>query len=536
MKNSRDYLNTMYARYAIFVLIGVVTLISILVIYNQFYVYQQQKIEDDKAHLKQMIEFKILLTEAQINSIGKAVVSFYENSEIVTTTEYNNFVQGFINEVPDITNIFFTENDMIVQSYPHKEFIGSNFHTIFPTYPITIENTEQMAVEYKIPSKNQKIIVIFPFEFILSGKDTINNDYKLVLLDPQNSKQPVFEIGRIDDQYITGPIEFTPNELDTSITIDRQTNLFDTKIQQNHRLQYTIWSESEKPEDILSITVLIGGGFFSVLIPILLIRAERFKIKAQRQAVSLEKANMQLREIDNQKATFSTMITHELKTPLMPILGYSKMLKKPNMIGTLNKEQLKAVDVIEKNAKRLEELIYDILDARKLDMRKLKFVNNKFSIKQLIGELESSYEQPLRQKEIKFSIKHNIEEQTLYSDKNRLFQVFTNLISNAIKAVSPKTGEIEVGINQKDAQMNCYVKDNGIGIPSEKQNDIFKKFYQVDSTLTRKNEGSGLGLNISKGVVEGLGGKIWFESKEGKGTTFYFSIPINASVTETAHD
>jgi len=237
-------------------------------------------------------------------------------------------------------------------------------------------------------------------------------------------------------------------------------------------------------------------------------------------------------EADNQKATFSTMITHELKTPLMPILGYSKMLKKPDMIGTLNEEQLKAVDTIEKNTQRLEKLIYDILDARKLDIRKLKFVINKFSIKQLIDELESSYEQPLKQKEIKFSIKHNIENQTLHSDKNRLRQVLDNLIGNTIKAVLAKVGEIEVGVNQKDSQMNFYVRDNGIGIPSEKQNDIFKKFYQVDSTLTRKNEGSGLGLNICKGIVEGLGGKIWFESKEGKGTTFYFSIPINTSLTE----
>ncbi|MDE1769015.1 MAG: ATP-binding protein, partial [Thaumarchaeota archaeon] len=111
------------------------------------------------------------------------------------------------------------------------------------------------------------------------------------------------------------------------------------------------------------------------------------------------------------------------------------------------------------------------------------------------------------------------------SDPDRLSQVFANLIKNSVDFVPKSDGVIEINAHGENNQVVFYVKDNGSGIPKEKQENLFKKFYQIDTSLKRSHGGTGLGLVICKGIAEALGGKIWFESEIGKGATFYFTIP-----------
>ncbi|MCH7648869.1 MAG: sensor histidine kinase [Thaumarchaeota archaeon] len=244
-------------------------------------------------------------------------------------------------------------------------------------------------------------------------------------------------------------------------------------------------------------------------------------------AITMNQTSEQLKQLQRQRDEFSTMITHELKTPLFPIIGYCKMLKKADMIGYLNEEQLKAVETIERNARGLERLIGDILDINKLELEKLKFVIEEFPLDEFITNLDSSSKDIVEQKGIEFVIdSNNIQGLVIKSDKNRLRQVFDNLINNSSKFINKQGGKIEVGAKKEDNQILFYVKDNGMGIPSNKQKDLFKKFYQVDTSLER-SEGSGLGLVICKAITEKLGGKIWVESQEGKGSTFYFTISSN---------
>ena len=246
--------------------------------------------------------------------------------------------------------------------------------------------------------------------------------------------------------------------------------------------------------------------------------------------LQLLKTNIQYQELkktNKAKDEFSSMITHELKSPIFPILGYCKMLKKDGMIGNLNEEQLKAVETIERNATGLEKLILDILDAKKLEMKKLKFEIEEFSLDEFITDLKSSNKNIIEEKGIEFVINSSkIQGLVIKSDKTRLRQVFDNLINNSAKFVNKQGGKIEVGAIKEDWQILFYVRDNGIGIPKDKQKDLFKKFYQVDSSLER-SEGSGLGLAICKAITEKLGGEIWVESQEGKGSTFYFTISSN---------
>lgn len=254
--------------------------------------------------------------------------------------------------------------------------------------------------------------------------------------------------------------------------------------------------------------------------------------------LQLLKTNIQYQELkktNKAKDEFSSMITHELKSPIFPILGYCKMLKKDGMIGNLNEEQLKAVETIERNATGLEKLILDILDAKKLEMKKLKFEIEEFSLDEFITDLKSSNKNIIEEKGIEFVINSiNIQGLVIKSDKTRLRQVFDNLINNSAKFVNKQGGKIEAGAIKEDWQILFYVRDNGIGIPKDKQKDLFKKFYQVDSSLER-SEGSGLGLAICKAITEKLGGEIWVESQEGKGSTFYFTISSNKNKVIWSH-
>ena len=225
------------------------------------------------------------------------------------------------------------------------------------------------------------------------------------------------------------------------------------------------------------------------------------------------------------KDEFSAMITHELNTPLVPIIGYCKMFK-TSMLGKIDQEQLEAIEVIEKNAKRLETLIIDIMDVRKLDLDQMKFKICDLSLDEFFSNLDSDYGKVLENKRCQFTTNLYAKNLVIKTDKSRLRQVFDNLISNAIKFVPENKGKIETGGMKENNKLVFYVKDNGIGILQEKQKNLFQKFYQIDTSERRSVGGTGLGLTISKGIVEKLGGTILVESDGKTGTTFYMKFPL----------
>jgi signal transduction histidine kinase len=240
-----------------------------------------------------------------------------------------------------------------------------------------------------------------------------------------------------------------------------------------------------------------------------------------------------INSLEKQKDEFASMITHELRTPLTPIVGWCQALKNPKMTGgTLNPKQEEAVETIRKNAKRLQGLIGDMLDAQKLDMNRMQFNNEEFVAHDLIKETMQNFQDAMTPKKIEFQDSTSSKDVSIRikSDKGRIVQVLSNLVVNAVDFVQPKTGRIEIGMKDQDTEVTFYVKDNGVGIPQDKQQHLFTKFYQVDTSMTRKHGGSGLGLAICRGIIESLGGRIWVESKPGKGAAFYFTIPKLESI------
>ncbi len=232
-----------------------------------------------------------------------------------------------------------------------------------------------------------------------------------------------------------------------------------------------------------------------------------------------------LKKAKKQKDEFVAMISHELKSPLTPIKIYSTALKRPKMLGELNQKQADAVDGIHFNALRLERLIEDLLDAQRLEMGRMRFSKEKFSVNEVLDEAVQDYQIMSSEKNIQITSKID-GEIFIYSDQKRVEQVLDNLNRNSMDFVPKNTGTIEISAEKNNENILFTVKDNGKGISKESQKKLFTKFYQVDTSITRKHGGTGLGLAICKGIVEGLGGKIWLESELGKGTNVYFTIPI----------
>jgi PAS domain S-box-containing protein len=248
----------------------------------------------------------------------------------------------------------------------------------------------------------------------------------------------------------------------------------------------------------------------------------RIKIKEEEEVILNQ--YLKIKQIEEQKDQFASMISHELTTPLFPIKFQTEMLKDSKILGKLNEEQIDAIDDIHKNAILLEKLISDILDAQKLELGKMKFIKTDFELKQFMKQMTDNSKTIIGNKVIEFenSTKDQI---TLTSDPDRLTEVFSNLIKNSADFVAENTGKIEIGAQVQGNDILFHVKDNGIGIPKNKQMNLFRKFYQIDTSMKRSHRGSGLGLSICKGIIEGLGGKIWLESTEGLGTIVYFTIP-----------
>jgi signal transduction histidine kinase len=240
---------------------------------------------------------------------------------------------------------------------------------------------------------------------------------------------------------------------------------------------------------------------------------------------TIKEKEEQAKKTDIAKDEFLAMITHELKTPLVPIQGYSDILLNEHL-GELNSEQKNRLSIIKSSSETLLGIISDLLDVQKLEIGQLRMKKENSDIKNSILKSVNALAPQAEKNEIKITA--DVESLMIVHDSERIKQVLTNLIKNAIIAVEPKTGKIEVTMEDSPSEIQISVKDNGMGIPKDKQKDLFKKFYQVDTTLTRERGGSGLGLAICRGIIDNHGGSISVQSQEGKGAKFTFSIPRQA--------
>ena len=227
------------------------------------------------------------------------------------------------------------------------------------------------------------------------------------------------------------------------------------------------------------------------------------------------------REAEEMKSTFISVISHELKTPVALIKGYAGTLRREDACWdaeTLNE----GLTVIEEESDRLARLIDDLLDASRIQAGVLKLELGDVRLSQLAAKVVDGFR--LQTEDHRFELDFPADLPLVLADEERLRQVLSNLVNNAIK-YSPGGGAIRVGGWSEPARVVVYVADEGIGIPAEGQEKLFQRFYRVDSSMRRRTQGAGLGLFLSRAIVEAHGGRIWLRSEPEKGTTVFFSLP-----------
>jgi len=235
-------------------------------------------------------------------------------------------------------------------------------------------------------------------------------------------------------------------------------------------------------------------------------------------------------ESDHLKSAFLANMSHEIRTPMNIILGFSEFLLQPE----LTKDEIdRFVQIIFTSSKQLLSIISDIVDISKIEARQFSINSENVDINQLMNELLFTYKKLIGSKKLTLSLSADRPESSVQikTDGNRIRQIFCNLLNNAMKFT--KAGEIEFGYKTKANFVEFYVKDTGIGIALENQAIVFERFAQAKASDGVLNSGNGLGLSISKALVEKLGGAIHVDSELGVGSCFVFTIP-NSSNTETS--
>jgi len=230
----------------------------------------------------------------------------------------------------------------------------------------------------------------------------------------------------------------------------------------------------------------------------------------------------ELKRIDRMKTEFVSTVSHELRTPLTSILG-SLGLIAGGVAGEMPEAAKNLVAIAKNNCDRLIRLINDILDSEKIESGKMRFNLQVVDIKQLIQQALAAIE-GFSGQQVRLVLQAPDTALQVRIDSDRMIQVLTNLLSNAIK-FSPLGNTVEVKVSRVAQGVRVEITDHGAGIPTEFRSRIFQKFSQADSSDTRQKGGSGLGLNITKALVEKMGGQIGFNSEEGTGTTFFFEMP-----------
>jgi signal transduction histidine kinase len=233
------------------------------------------------------------------------------------------------------------------------------------------------------------------------------------------------------------------------------------------------------------------------------------------------------------KSDFVSFVAHELKNPMTSIKGYTELLA-AGSVGQINEMQTNFLHTIKSNVERMSVLVSDLNDNAKIEAGRLRLDYKAVDVTTIVDDVLRSTRRQVEDKKQTVELQLAPKLPSVWADNVRVGQVLTNLVSNAHK-YTPEGGNVVVGANvtanQWDPEganqvVHLWVKDNGIGISIEDQAKIFQKFFRSDDSKAREAPGTGLGLNITKSLVEMQGGRIWFESEYRQGTTFHFTVPV----------
>jgi len=391
--------------------------------------------------------------------------------DTVTPIEVSRLIQEYVKE--------FTASELTFIYTPDEN--GST-HTLFSHWPedkiITIHSETYSREEFQ------------------SFRNLIDSKTPVFINEPADIKMPGYDGSEINQRRLLSIPAYINNKLTGLLIIIRP-------------------DKSYTEEDIA-----VGQRFINMF------ALGIYRLKAEE---TLQEAKAKAEESDRLKSLFLSNMSHEIRTPMNAIVGFAEMLQDSD----LDRDQKnKFLDVIIKSGDNLLRLINDIIDISKIEAGQLKFDYSDCLVNEMISDLETYFKQEMvrqRKSHINLFVQlgHPESDFALYTDCFRLKQILNNLIGNAVKFTDE--GFIEYGYQIKSGVIEFFVRDSGIGIAPDKQNVIFERFGQVREAISRNQTGTGLGLTISKNLVELLGGEIWVDSLPGEGSTFYFTLPLRVS-------
>ncbi|MEH2347946.1 MAG: ATP-binding protein [Nostoc sp.] len=252
----------------------------------------------------------------------------------------------------------------------------------------------------------------------------------------------------------------------------------------------------------------------------------------ERQQQHIQMQNFKLLETSRLKSHFLATMSHELRTPMNAIIGFSQILLRPKF-GQLTHQQADMVERILNNGKHLLMLLNEVLDFSKLEVGRLDLKAERFDVSKIVNQAVSEMHSLADAKNLSLLVQNDLQNPSVFNDPVRIKQILINLLSNAIKFT--ESGEIWVEVKElPEKRVAIIVRDTGIGIASRDFKRIFEAFRQVDQTITRKYQGTGLGLAIVDSVVRMMGGKIFLESKVGRGSMFKIELPRQITLANVA--
>ena len=243
----------------------------------------------------------------------------------------------------------------------------------------------------------------------------------------------------------------------------------------------------------------------------------------RRAAQQLRRLNAELEQASRAKSDFLANMSHELRTPMNAILGFTEMIT-DGVYGDVPPQIREPVADINTCGKQLLRLINDVLDLSKIEAGRMELALDAYSVEDVVNTVKTSLRSLAAEKRLDFVTVVPPDLPPCHGDAKRITQCLVNLAGNALKFT--REGRVEIGAEIRDGALLFRVSDTGIGIPASQLGHIFEEFRQVDATITREFGGTGLGLSITKKFVELHGGRIWVESEDGKGSTFFISMPV----------